>query len=407
MVVETQKGLKAIIERVNIEALWDMRMPAYKVIDYFACVDLVSRAGYHKMVDGACIVSVIYDECLNWKRTNRSLDKIPGVTTTKLSKKVDATLRSLPASYEIILPLPDSKRDHSSKISKDIELLRFDDERVQAYDWHSRGLSSDDMTEMLFAVDRGETSTGYYGGQNALLIKDYGFVDGTLNERLLQYDPLYLFKIYMAASIIWGSLQKNPKSSPAALSFPPYKYFIYKSNGKEYIKGASHTSEDYRMIDAYIFTEEHELVAHTNQLFADLITKQSKPAVAKLQNSIQKSLYWFYEAQKSTYSHLRVVYLCTALDAFFDQHDSDLQKKQIIALEASETIEQQELVLQEMHKLQLRRNSIVHGEAAITYTLQSSRATKEADQALTAGGEIFLTKFIGKKMDRFFKSLNS
>lgn len=399
--MDTAKSLRSVIDKVNLRQVHGRYLPIYQTVDYFACSQIVKKANYHQIIDAECVCWTIYQECISWARQHPTAKKL---SSPIISKNVDSILKSAPRFYKILLPLPDSKKlDCSSQINKDMQLVCLSEDDTEVYQHSSPDLKSNDIGLMLNALADGQTNALFYEGQNALLIDDVGFIDLS-NELLLKYDPFYLYKIYIAASIVWGALARNDHRAERALGLRGYEYYIYEKQGNKYVRSVQHSEDDSRLLNEYSFTTK-ELVDHVNKLFNGLIAKQKDAAVTKLQNSIKKSLYWFYEAQKVPYMHLRVVHLCTALDAFFDQYDSDLQKKQVIALEASETVKQQSLVLDEINKLQLRRNSIVHGEAEITYALHSSRKTAYTDRSLTVGGEIFLTKFISKKMERFIKSI--
>lgn len=397
--MNTLKSLATLIDKVKLRQSHGRYLPVYQTVDYFACSKIVKEAGYHQIVDANCVASTVYRECINWAKENETATSLDGPV---ISRRVNDILSAAPYRYDILLPLPGSEAGYSSQITKDIRLIQLNESNIEIYQYSSPDLVSNDIAVMLKALEDGQTNTHFYNGQHALLIKDVGFVDLS-NELLLKYDPFYLHKIYVAALIVWGALIRNSNKTEPALGLHAYEYYIYEGQGHKYVRSVQHSSDDFRLIYEYSFVSK-DSIKHVNELFARLVAKQKDHAISKLQNSIQKSLYWLYEAQKVSYSHLRVVHLCTALDAFFDQYDSDVQKKQIIALEVSETVKQQTLVLEEIHKLQLRRNSIVHGEAAIMYALHSSRNTKDADKSLTVGGELFLMKFISKKMDRFIKS---
>lgn len=397
--MSTLKALVTLISKVKLKQSHGRYLPIFQTVDYFACSKLVKEAGYHQIVDANCVASTIYRECIKWTKENENITSLDGPA---ISKRVNDILSVAPYRYDILLPLPSSKIDYSSQITKDINLIQLNESNIEAYQYSSPDLVSNDIAVMLKAFEDGQTNAHFYNGQHALLIQDIGFVDLS-NELLLKYDPFYLYKIYIAALIVWGALIQNGNKTEPALGLRAYEYYVYEEPGNKYVRSVQHSSDDFRLIYEYSFVSK-DSTEHVNELFARLVAKQKDHAIAKLQNSIQKSLYWLYEAQKVPYSHLRVVHLCTALDAFFDQYDGDVQKKQIIALEVSETVKQQALVLEEIHKLQLRRNSIVHGEAAITYALHSSRSIKDTDRSLTVGGELFLMKFISKKMDRFIKS---
>jgi hypothetical protein len=108
-------------------------------------------------------------------------------------------------------------------------------------------------------------------------------------------------------------------------------------------------------------------------------------------------LYWYYEAKKSKQTHVKLVYMTTALDALLPELEQKERKAELISQLVTTDLITQNRLYKDIVKVYTLRNLIVHGKEPINLTYQPS-----GERDYTAyKGELALMFYLRKSLSNY------
>lgn len=372
-------------------------------IDIFLVTDLLKNNPYKKIVDWKCVMYTILDVLSDEDKSIIVSNKIKNEHQTRLAEVIDNKLKELPTTYQFLISIPSIDKVFQSVINKNIKLLVLEDKSISKYtiqSSHEKGTLSELAERMK--IYHGMLPPEFQIGDSFIVITAKGYVTKVGDFIVHGYDPLYVFKTFIALHTVYGNFDTINKglSDTRRLS----GFYIYSKDNR-FIKTINQES-DLKITQKIEYnsnnTDSFNLI---NGVFSHLF-KEAPRNVLKLQTQIKNSLFWFFEALNTDNHNLKTVFYSSAFDAFFDQKDNRQNKIEKIVIEISETVGQEELARRHLEDHYQFRNSIIHGERQIYTNLFDDKTTRENNIARNdIAIYTYYTKYIGAKIEKYINSM--
>lgn len=339
------------------------------------------------------IVDLTLDEVLKkTKKDDSSLvgrkkfSSIKNIDIPSIATEVFSKLDNLPEEYTFIFRLPKTNKSFSKiSLGTDIELVSLDESNIKDYKYTN---PSDISSLSALAFSLKNPIRKLVIGDTLLFVKGRGYIDKYAIIKIVSIiDPLYIFKVIIGIYKSNGILGEN--SDKEYLSpYSGYSYHIYNSKNEE-VRKINESSEDDHLIDSLKFndsvfklTEMDSLIEkpfskfdHVNTCIKNLFTKikfgkgKTDKEVIRKKTRIKNGAYWYYEALKTEKNHIRAINIITGYDSLLNLKGEN-DTKEYKAIMVSNLISGNELradaIREQITKLYVLRNKIIHGETAIS-----------------------------------------
>ena len=326
------------------------------------------------------------------------------VQTTKILERLGA----IPDDYFIYFPMPKSKEKIKLiNINDDLQLYTIGKAELEKLQNHDKGKTAKKgiLEDIANATKISQLGTTIEEGQNVLRIKAKGFAHRYADSSMLERDPLFTFKVFVAFLNVMGALKHSylPTTSnglqPVDIS-RLYSFFIYNNDYKLVTKKPTEATDNKLLEKMEFDSKDLEKINMFNKL--DEHDSKNKD-VTRLKNS----LYWYFESMKFRRSdsiYQSIVYSCTAFDAFFDVNENKEQKALYISIDISGSLKDEKERTSNIIDIYKLRNQIIHGERQIAEMLHGSKKTKSDDWGLAFGAEFNLRAYLHVRIQKYLKS---
>ena len=372
--------------------------------------EILKLREYKEIVDWSCIFHTIFDTYDQLARPDKKSIKLDNVTTANLADRAHKYLLSLPLCYHFLLPLPRGlKLDNAIKINKEVVIEGLDKTELDKYIKANPDLnnSKSSLATLLASGTFGPDISFRRPSSDItyLNIKCTGYVANG-NSTVYELDPMYTYKILFSMCFVFGYLKPdNSISSPYADEFSKFAFKAFYNN-HEFVTTISRPIDEAKLINKHKFIREEKDFKLLMMFFRELISKQKVPANEKLRNQIINSLFWYFEVKKTENPNMQTVLFTSVFDAFFTQTDKSNEKARMIALDCSETVNEQNLADKEIFALYTSRNQIIHGDRPLLeYQIYGKKSDEIERARIQVGITRFYNKYLQSKLNRYAKSV--
>lgn len=365
----------------------------------------ITKSAASEYVNDISLISLVMDVAYRVSGDDKGKPKTAFTESEKseICAKVLKDIQSLPNKYEFVFPLPPGTTDISYEFTKSIKIKSLKQNDLDLM--NDAKPSGNTLASLMTNLSLGRET--YKIGENVLQITGVGWVSTggqTLHVHSVpDDDPLFIYKVIMASYMARGVLSSRYKITQPwhGIAIRPYSYHVHTSSMK-YVATIVESTDDESLTVTNGFTPRD--LKSTNEqikaLFVKVPNKQKKKHLIDAQNRLKIAHYWYYEARKTTYKHVKIVHLTTAMDALLPEEKKEVKARIISSIVTNDIVLADDMYGYVM-ALYEKRNKIVHGQVSISTTF------KPNDEIATVAyrGEAILAILLRKKLDELSDSL--
>jgi len=378
---------------------------------------------------------IVFDELLEKTKHDdpgvvglKKFSNIPGMDSSLIAKSVLSQLYELPKKYSFIFRLPTSSQKFPTiNLGSGINLIYIDETNINLYGYVGK-IKSKSLSDIVFELH--DQRPRISKGDVLLTISGKGYVGkyGTIKTSSVG-DPLYIFKvimgIYNAKGIVRGKEDVDYLQPNAG-----YFYNIYEVDNKKMVRVISETFEDAKFLNnlefdvsKFVPDKLHKLLKKTETDF-DLVNNSIKNLFASIkfakgktdkkvinkQTRVKNGAYWYYESLKTSQDHIRTINIVTGYDSLLNAKGSDDTKEyksMMVANVISDNALVADSIALSIQKLYLLRNSIIHGELAVSSLERFNDDFEKSLNATIYTNLWYLSQFLSNRITFLNKGLVS
>lgn len=371
-------------------------------LNFDAFHQILSDKVYDEGIDSDLLWSIIIGRLFRYRDDDNPKRALTNEEKDDFVDRADKFLSGVPFDYDFYFRLPEKYPLDAKKISKNITIIKADQEFV---DKQEKINPPDSFDSILRRGAQQHNHRLLNVGRFYLKIEDKGLVI-TGRKAFLEstYSPDRIFGIYLALHLLTENLSADKLARDNPTSHVYDKSGKYRANFVSPVR--SSRAEHLEFLDKKDTTEM------ANKVFLKLISKQSEKNLESARIQICNSLYWYIEFLNSEETSLQLVFLVSAFDSLFPpRHHSVFKNKQItptvlekaplIAEVTSSTQDEYQRFLVTMENLFDARNNVIHGKIEIHgYQRGSKLQNKKTVELVEESTKIFET-YIKRRMAKF------
>lgn len=374
---------------------YDNSIPIASSVDINISKEL-AESYTHKIVKADIVSNIITDIAFERQLNNRvhpdyKTVKFEGALLNDILKEINSEISSLPKKYEFIFRLPHTDTPIKSiKLRNNIEILTLGSESG-AYQPKpqptSKASKLSDLTRLVGSLSSAinQARLTLESSDTILRINVSGYVAKYGEIHLTTDDPLYIYKVIMGFYLNQKIFISKPTLDYYNKAPLNYSYSIIDKLTSNVVRSFDGDTQDgiissrrqydpsafkptslqkaLSITDAPIDTAHKEL----KKLFSKMTGDGMPEWLPKQQRRLKNGLYWYYEARKAPQNFLIVTSVISSLDALASSDQSAKEAKaDSISQAISKNIVSEKDIREEIIKLYALRNSIVHGEMAVS-----------------------------------------
>ena len=414
MANNNRKTGKSLLKAIYTKAKLSNGVLVPRSVNSVHILEILELREYEEVVDWHCIFHTIFATYNSFVKDNGKPDKLDKIAVEQLADNADKYLNSLPLNYHFLMPLPSGlELSKPILIHKNITIGRLSQRQVDKYtkaNPDSDINSSSSLSELMTGgISLPSGCKRPHIHDTYLNIKCTGYVaHGSLT--VYEQDPMYVYKILFSLYLVFGYLKPDygaAISSSYESEFSAFEFKAFNDN-YGYVTTVCRPDDESRLINTHKFIDRDTSFEEFANCLKSLIARQKDSSNERLRNQVVNSLFWYFECRKTENPNMQTVLFTSVLDSYFDQSDSKENKAKIIALECSETTQQQKMVYEEIVELYSSRNEIIHGNRSLLeYQIGEKKNNEKARARMDISMPIYFSKLIESKLCRYVKSVSA